>query len=195
MLLTQLKYQLRQGLFLIPLIILPFVLLTKSEVIVFLFLQTRFFRVFEQNDFQLPIFHITGAELSKHLRFYNLSWAIWFNGWFLVAQTIQLIWLKTPLQELMVHFINFNSLLFLSFIVGNTLSNSDMITIKNGLLRLVGSSLIFGTSISLCYALLKGVEMLHITFLVNVIFLLSMVSVWHYHVNLQKRAPYIPYYL
>ncbi|MBW6482525.1 MAG: hypothetical protein K0B10_05645 [Vicingaceae bacterium] len=195
MLKTLLYNQLRQGLFLIPLIIIPLNFFTPNYLIVFLLFQNRFFNVLQQNDFHLPLLHITGAGLNNLLKAYNLSWAIWFNGWFIVAQIINLIGVKISLQELMINAINFNSLLFLSFIVGNTLSNSDMITIKNGLLRLIGASFFFGTSISLCFALLKGVEMLHITFLVNVVFLLSMLSVWHYHVNLQKRVTYIPYYL
>lgn len=190
-----LKYQLRQGLFLIPLIIVPLYFLTHNYIIVFLLLQNRFFNMFQQNDFHLPMLHVTGADLNNLLKTYNLSWTIWFNGWFIVAQTINLIWLKIPFQESMVHFINFNSILFTSFIVGNLLSNSDLITVKNSIFRYLALSFIFSFSISTVYSISLLINYFQQTFWVDTFLLIVIIQAWNYSITKHIRIKHITYYL
>jgi len=190
-----LKYQLRQGLFLIPLIVIPFFIMTNSYVVPLLFLQGKFFRVFKQNDFNFQLLHITGSDLNKLLYSYNLSWTIWFNAWFLIALLINCFWFNRAAQDALVIFVDFNIALFVSFIVGNTISNSDMITLKSSILRTIGSSFIFGISISLSYAILQILQWLNVSILINFILLLGVILAWRYHTKQQKRIKYIPYYL
>jgi len=192
---SYLKIQFRQGLFFIPLIIIPIILFTKNYLFIFFFLQTRFFNCFKQPDFHLLLFNVTGADLNTQLKHYNLSWLVWFNVWFVIAQTINLILYDVNILMAITQLINFNITLFICFIVGNTLSNSDIITIKSGFLRLLGNSFIFNMSISISYTVSQITTLLNITPLVNITFLLGVITVWHYHTLQQTTIKYKHYYL
>ena len=113
--------------------------LTSAYVLVFLLLQRRFFEVFRQKDYQLISFYITGISLQNTFFSYNLSWAIWLNGWHVVTTLIHLFFTTTPAIDLIREWVDFNTLLFISFSIGNLISNSDMITVKSSFWRLIGS--------------------------------------------------------
>lgn len=191
----QLKYQFRQGLFLIPIIVIPLDLLFKTYFLAFFLLQNRFFNVFQQADFHLLQVHISGSKLKYILKQYNLSWAIWFNLWFFVDLAIQIFWFETPFHLYLGELINFNALLFMSFIIGNMLSNSDLITIKNNFLRYLGLSFIFSFSISLVYSACLFINSFHNSFWYSTFLLIVIVQLWHYTTLKQNRIKYINYYL
>jgi len=190
-----LKIQIRKKLFLIPLIIIPFFIATKSYIIIFLLLQGRFFNVFQQADFQVHLYHITGSTLKKMLHSYNLSWGIWFNLWFILSQTIYLFSNSGSFQFIIIELIDFNIILFISFIIGNMLSNSDLITIKIGLLKTMAASFVFGTCISLAFALLKILTLLNTPIFIHLILLMIMVGIWQYYTKQQLQIKFIQYYL
>lgn len=195
MLMLQLKYQFRQGLFLVPLLVIPLVLIAKSNFVFFLLLQGRFFTMFEQDDFHLILFHISGAGLNKVLFSYNLSWSIWFNAWFGLAQIINLIWLNFSVSRIFLELLNFNIILFTSLIVGNTISNSGVTTIKNRMLKLLASSFIFSITIGFVYAMLQGLELLHVTVFVNLFLVVITISFWGYYTRKASYIKNIKHYL
>ena len=195
MIISFLKYQFRQGLFLIPFITIPLVLIMHHYVWVFLFLQGRFFRVIQQNDFNFSLVHITGSDLKLPLKAYNLSWTAWFNVWFFIAKIIDVNWLENSIRMALIEIIDFNALLFVSFIVGNTLTNSDLITLKSSILKWLGASFIFGITISLFYLLLTSITTFSISPFVNILLFLSSIITWRYHLQQQNKINYIRYYL
>lgn len=169
--------------------------LASVYVLVFLLLQRRFFEVFRQKDYQLISFHITGISLQNTFFSYNLSWAIWLNGWYVVTTLIHLFFTTTPTMDLIREWVDFNTLLFISFSIGNLISNSDMITVKSSFWRLIGSSFVFGTSLSMTYLLLNSIKHLEIPIIVNFLFLIAVVFLWKKLLQHENRINYIQYYL
>ena len=195
MIIEFLKIQFRQRIFLIVSIIIPIVFLDLNYFITFLFLQKIFLNTFRNTDFQFTLLNITGAELKEPLKFYNLSWTIWFNLWFIITKIVESFLLDSAIQSICIELLDFNIHLFISFIIGNIISDSDMITVKNSILRFLGMSFIFGVSLSMSYILLRGISILDITPLVNITILLGVISIWHYHVKRQYRIKFIQFYL
>ena len=189
------KYQLRQGLFLIPVIILPVLLFTKSYLFVFFILQTRFYKVFQQNDFPLQLLQVTGTDLGTLLKAYNLSWAVWLNAWLVVSQIINLIFYDTTFLTTVTQQVHFNILLFIGFILGNNISNSDLITVKNSILKFLGMSFLFGTCISITAMVLQISSFLNQSFLISVFLLSGIIYTWNYLIKQQHNIKYISYYL
>ena len=190
-----LSYQLRQGLFLIPLITIPVLLLTNNYLFVFFILQTRFYKIFQQTDFPLQLLNVTGADLGNLLKGYNLSWVVWFNAWFILAQIIHLFVNDLTFIAVLTQQINFNIFLFVGFIVGNCMSNSDLITIRSGFLRLLSASFVFGMSISITYMILQICLFLNQSFLISMLLLAGVIFTWHYLIKQQNRINYLSYYV
>ncbi len=190
-----LKYQFRQGLFFIPIIVIPIYYITNNYVLVFILLQSRFFNSFQQKDFHLPIIHICGAQLKSPFKWYNLSWALWFNLWFIVTLAIQVFWFKSTIQLHLVELINFNSILFMSFIIGNMLSNSDLVTIKSSILRLLALSFIFSFSVSVVYSICFLINSFHNSLWGTTFLFIIIIQSWIYSISKHKHIKYISYYL
>lgn len=192
---TYIKCQFRMGLFFLPVLLIPLILTKINYLILFLFLQKRFYNVFFQEDFQLTLLFITGARLNKILRSFNLSWAIWFNLWFIIAQIIDSLYFKTEFSLLFIKLINFNTILFTSFIIGNIISNSNISIIKNYLIKLLIPSFIFSLGIGFFYLLLRLSAILNITPFANLILLTVAMSTWFYNLKKQNSIKNIHYYL
>jgi hypothetical protein len=162
---------------------------------VFFVLQVRFFKIFEQTDFHLHLAYLTGAPLSKFLFFYNLSWAVWFNAWFLLAQIIHLFVSEVTFITGLTQLINFNILLFVGFIVGNRISNSDLITLKSSILKFLSMSFLFGMSISITYMVLQISSFFNRSNFIPVLLLSVVIYTWHYLIKQHHSIKYISYYL
>lgn len=188
-----LNTQFRNRLFIIPLIFLPLAIYANSYIIVIFFLQNRFTNVFRNSDFHLDLFHITGKGLSRYLQTYNLSWAIWFNLWFIISRMVDVLLIKNEIRTALIDLINFNIVLFISFVIGNLLSNSDMITISRSFVRIIGASFVFSVAVSAVYALLYGITLLNIP-MVNILLLLLSIVGWQYSLRQQVEITYIQYY-
>ncbi len=195
MLTTFLKYQYRNILFLLPLSLVPFMVFLNNYVILLFFFQTKFFNIFKQNDFFVYQLYVSGADLNKVLKSYNLSWAIWFDLWVLLSLTINMFRLDEPINFVFTEFVNFNIVLFVSFVIGNKISNSDFITIKNSCLRFLSASTVFGVAISLCFGILQLLNLYDLSFYVNIILLFITVSIWYFHTNGQTKINYIRYFI
>lgn len=195
MLSTFLKFQFRNILFLLPLSIVPFMVLLNNYVLLIFFFQTKFFNIFKQNDFFIYQLYVSGADLNNVLKSYNLSWAIWFNVYSLLSITINMFRLDETISFIFTEFINFNIVLFLSFIIGNIISNSDFITIKNSFFRFLSASTVFGVGISFCFGILQLINLYNLSFYINIILLFITVTIWYFHTNGQTKINYIRYFL
>ena len=194
MITINLKYQLRQGLFIVPAIVIPLFLATDNVAIIFFLLQARFFKVFQQSDFQTTLIHLSGNKLAQTLYNYNLSWAIWFNSWLIIALLIS-YWVDSTLQNASTMLVDFNILLFISFVIGNTISNSDIILIKQSLVRMLAASFIFGLTVGFSSLILMALTKFNISIFIHLFFLAGVVFFWKHHTRQQKQIKYIHFYL
>lgn len=193
MLKLMLNNQYRKRLFLTPALLLLLGLFTNYYIIAILMLQNRFTNVFRNSDFNLKLYLITGKGLGRYLQIYNLSWVVWFNLWFLASKTVYVFYMNSPIYTALIDLTNFNIILFISFVVGNAISNSDMITISNSFLRSLGSSFVFCAVLSVAYPLLYGITLFKIA-AINILLLLLTLTGWQYSTRKQSKIRYIQYY-
>jgi hypothetical protein len=188
-----LKSQFRKREFFIPFLFIILIFFTDNFIIIFIVLQNRFTGVFENSDFNLKLFHTAGKSLSRYLQIYNLSWATWFNLWFICSKFIDIILLEKKVYFAFMDVINFNIILFFSFIIGNIISNSNIVTISKAIFRFAGSALVFGIIISIIYAIVYAITLYEIA-IINIIVLFTIVLGWNYSIKQQIQINFIDYY-
>jgi len=188
-----LKNQYRARLFLVPALSVFFGFFNNYYIIVFLILQNRFTNLYRNSDFTYKLLHVTGRTLGSYLQSYNLSWVIWFNLWFVIAKIVSVIFGNSTILATMTDLINFNIIMFVSFIVGNTISNSYLITISSLFLRSLGSSFVYSSIIGFVYLLLYLVSLTKMLYL-NLLFFLITISIWRICISKQVRIIHIWHY-
>ena len=152
MFLTLLKYQLRSGFF-ITLIVTFFASLLESyflyniSLIVFLIHQKLFYSIY--SNFFISIIHIriSDIKVSIVLLLHNLSILFWLNLWYLLGKLFASFFFHLSLSANFIYYITFNGCAMVSFIIGNYISNSDVVTYKVRFIQSIVSRSVFTSSL------------------------------------------------
>lgn len=188
-----LKIQFRERFFIIPLLIIPLIIFSDSYIFVLIFMQKNFTNVFNNKDFNLNLMYLTGRKLGDYLLLYNLSWLVWLNQYFILTRLILMLSTSNTFITYLIDFVNFNTLLFIGFTFGNLISNSDMITISNEIVRRIITSLVFIIFISFFFAVLT-INSFFDFFFINAIVLLFSFYIWYTITRRQVSITFIDYY-
>lgn len=188
-----LKIQFRERFFIIPLLFIPIIILSESYIFVLIFMQNIFTNVFCNKDFNLKLLYLTGSELGNYLLVYNLSWFVWLNLYFVLTRLLLIFSTSNIFSIYLIDFVNFNTLLFIGFTIGNLISNSDIITISNDIVRHIITSLVFIIFISFFFAVLT-ISSYFDFFILNATFFLVSFFVWYIITRKQLCITFIDYY-
>ena len=188
-----LKIQFRERFFIIPLLIIPLIIFSDSYIFVLIFMQKNFTNVFNNKDFNLNLMYLTVRKLGDYLLLYNLSWLVWLNQYFILTRLILMLSTSNTFITYLIDFVNFNTLLFIGFTFGNLISNSDMITISNEIVRRIITSLVFIIFISFFFAVLT-INSFFDFFFINAIVLLFSFYIWYTITRRQVSITFIDYY-
>lgn len=156
-------------------------------------MQKNFTNVFNNKDFNLNLMYLTGRKLGDYLLLYNLSWLVWLNQYFILTRLILMLSTSNTFITYLIDFVNFNTLLFIGFTFGNLISNSDMITISNEIVRRIITSLVFIIFISFFFAVLT-INSFFDFFFINAIVLLFSFYIWYTITRRQVSITFIDYY-
>jgi len=152
MLLLLLKYQFRSGFF-ITLIVTFFASLLESyflyniSLIVFLFNQKLFFSIYSNLFISIIHIRISDIKVSKVLLLHNLSILFWLNLWYLLGKLFASFFFHLTLSTDFIYYITFNCCAVFSFIIGNYISNSDVVTYKVRFMQSFASRSVFTSSL------------------------------------------------
>jgi len=198
MLMLTLKYYYRTGLFLAPILILPIVMINiwkniDISVLAPILLQQYFYRMNENNYIGKTLVRITNFKISRLYKLLNISFLFWLNVWYIVGLVIIEFLQPLPFIDTFTKYVSFNSLIFFSFIIGNIIDNSDLLSIKNKIIQLILSSFIFTTAIIFYIVLIKAISFFPFSLLFTVIILLLVIIVWYKIVNTYTTYKFFKY--
>ena len=198
MLMLTLKYYYRTGLFLAPILILPIVMINiwkniDISVLAPILLQQYFYRMNENNYIGKTLVRITNFKISRLYKLLNISFLFWLNVWYIVGLVIMEFLQPLPFIDTFTKYVSFNSLIFFSFIIGNIIDNSDLLSIKNKIIQLILSSFIFTTAIIFYIVLIKAISFFFFSLLFTVIILLLVIIVWYKIVNTYTTYKFFKY--
>ncbi|GEM_PF-3522999 len=198
MLMLTLKYYYRTGLFLAPILILPIVMINiwkniDISVLAPILLQQYFYRMNENNYIGKTLVRITNFKISRLYKLLNISFLFWLNVWYIVGLVIMEFLQPLPFIDTFTKYVSFNSLIFFSFIIGNIIDNSDLLSIKNKIIQLILSSFIFTTAIIFYIVLIKAISFFPFSLLFTVIILLLVIIVWYKIVNTYTTYKFFKY--
>jgi len=198
MLMLTLKYYYRTGLFLAPILILPIVMINiwkniDISVLATILLQQYFYRMNENNYIGKTLVRITNFKISRLYKLLNISFLFWLNVWYIVGLVIMEFLQPLPFIDTFTKYVSFNSLIFFSFIIGNIIDNSDLLSIKNKIIQLILSSFIFTTAIIFYIVLIKAISFFPFSLLITVIILLLVIIVWYKIVNTYTTYKFFKY--
>lgn len=198
MLMLTLKYYYRTGLFLAPILILPIVMINiwkniDISVLATILLQQYFYRMNENNYIGKTLVRITNFKISRLYKLLNISFLFWLNVWYIVGLVIMEFLQPLPFIDTFTKYVSFNSLIFFSFIIGNIIDNSDLLSIKNKIIQLILSSFIFTTAIIFYIVLIKAISFFPFSLLFTVIILLLVIIVWYKIVNTYTTYKFFKY--
>jgi len=198
MLMLTLKYYYRTGLFLAPILILPIVMINiwkniDISVLAPILLQQYFYRMNENNYIGKTLVRITNFKISRLYKLLNISFLFWLNVWYIVGLVIMEFLQPLPFIDTFTKYVSFNSLIFFSFIIGNIIDNSDLLSIKNKIIQLILSSFIFTTAIIFYIVLIKAISFFPFSLLITVIILLLVIIVWYKIVNTYTTYKFFKY--
>ncbi len=193
-----LKYYYRTGLFLAPILILPIVMINiwkniDISVLAPILLQQYFYRMNENNYIGKTLVRITNFKISRLYKLLNISFLFWLNVWYIVGLVIMEFLQPLPFIDTFTKYVSFNSLIFFSFIIGNIIDNSDLLSIKNKIIQLILSSFIFTTAIIFYIVLIKAISFFPFSLLFTVIILLLVIIVWYKIVNTYTTYKFFKY--
>lgn len=198
MLLTILKYQLRSGFF-FTLVFTFFVSLAEAyflksiSPLVFIFHQKLFYSIYSNLFISIIHILISDIHVSRVLLLQNLSILFWLNFWYLLGKLIAPFFLGLSLSTDFFYFLTFNACAMVSFIIGNYISNSDVVTYKNRLIRSIISGAIYSFIISFfaLTAVLLSASHNKITYMA--ILLLFIVVFWYWCLRSYENLTYFKF--
>ncbi len=156
-------------------------------------LQQYFYRMNENNYIGKTLVRITNFKISRLYKLLNISFLFWLNVWYIVGLVIMEFLQPLPFIDTFTKYVSFNSLIFFSFIIGNIIDNSDLLSIKNKIIQLILSSFIFTTAIIFYIVLIKAISFFPFSLLFTVIILLLVIIVWYKIVNTYTTYKFFKY--
>lgn len=131
------KYELRKGVLFSPLLIayifaLVIFLADKNTALIVPFLlQTDYYKPNGRNIIGIRLVRITDFNLSKLLLLTNTSFLLWLFLGYVLGRVSSLIFSTHTAMQETLWLLEFFQVNLMAFIVGNTIANSDLFTIKN----------------------------------------------------------------
>ena len=180
-----LKLHLRKGFILIPALFIIQILLesfikTDSSFIILLLFQTYFYRVLQTNPTPIKLLYVTNFKVGKFLIYTNILYALWFIIWFIVGKIPVYYIFDSNLQHITIQIIDFITLLFAFFTIGNKLNFSDLYSISNKLKQYFAISVAFSIFVTFPKALLVILNIMNCSVLTHVIICLSSIILWYF---------------
>ncbi len=199
MLLKFLKYQFKSRAYLAQIIFVIFTIYhfismpTDMSRIGIFFLQGIFYDVIRRSNINLQLVWTSRFPLRKLLWLHNVGYFIWFNLWFLLAETILVVFAHEPMAESFRSIFRFEILLVMATVVGNVISNSDYVTIKSKFWQYSAAATVF----TLCYLITSmGVRIVwHLwhSYLLLIIATAGLVLLWNYQLKTVTHFHFFKY--
>jgi len=197
-----LKIHIRTTYILIPFIFLifsPIEIIFKTKyslwmVLGFMALQKSFINPLQHLPLNLTILRIYNFKIGKFLAYHNSGLLLWINLWYLTIEIPFIFLGYSSDKNLVFNIFSVNIVSITSFIIGNELYMSDLLTIKNNFVRLLMFSFIF--QLSMVFAFIVLVVMHYITINQNLIlFFITaiIISIYFIRTNSFEHHKYFKY--
>jgi hypothetical protein len=160
-----------------------------------LFFQFLFYQNIEKSSINSTLLQITGIRLSKYLLRSNIVQIAFWNLWYLIGLTIVLCIKNYEIKIVFTGLIEFNTLLFTAYLVGNKLNLSDLYSFKNRIWYYISTGFIFSVSTSLVYGCLFLLDSVTENVWIYILILLTSILCWFLYTSSVKRIYNFKYWI
>ena len=176
-----LKYQFRKGVFLLPLLMVIMGYVESMEFLFLFIIYTKFCNIFKQPDFHFKLIYMNGSIFKSLLKAYNISWIVWLNLWYLALVILRIIFLQVSLKAGFIDLLAFNAILIPIILVGNFLSNSDLVTIRNRAIRYLATIFFYGIVLSASSLVILSIKQFYPFF--NLLIIIIALLMWQSYIK------------
>ncbi len=198
MFLLLLKYYLRSSYFIVSilyLIIIGFEIIIKVNLVIVptIFLQRQFLKKIDNYEINFYLLRITNCDIGYFIKLNNLILLLFANVFYLLGKVLMYLITEYSIGLLLNDFLILNILLFVSFIIGNISSNSDIVQLKSKFWQNIANSFLFQISIIGSYSICIILTLLEYNCLYLLLVLLLLILIWQKHLKALKTINYFKY--
>lgn len=181
MIATIFRCEFRSGRVLKPIPILMFLYFHWDVFYLLYFYYASFCCAFQQKSCPTILLYNSVYPIYKYLFSINLIQFICYQFYIAVFLLVQYYFFSEQLQIAIEQVYQTELLLIWAFILGNALSNTDLVSIKNALFRTWSFATVFGIGLYTIDVLLKYLEV------DKIFFVLVSILVWYISTRLQRK--------
>jgi hypothetical protein len=162
-----------------------------DTVLIILFMSPFFINTFKLTPYSFVLFKLTGMKPASHFFMANLSMAIWINLFYVAGHLFFTKVIPLYSSILSDDLLKVNIFSFIGFAAGNKTGVSDLLTVKNTVMRSLAMTALFSGCIALSYGLFIPVSYFYRSLLTDCIIFSITLLIWIFSVTKYK---YIPQY-
>lgn len=159
-----------------------------DTILIVLFLSPFFIFTFRIMPYTFVLFRLTGMKLSSHFLMANLSMAIWINLFYVAGYLFFTKAIPLYSSILSADLLKINIFSLIGFVAGNKIGVSDLLTLKNTIIRSFAMTALFSGCIALFYGLFVLVSYFYPSLLTACIAFAIALLIWIFSIaNINAR--------
>ncbi len=195
-----LKHQLRNGeaYFMVIFMISCLLEITFQFNLVFLpfiILYPYFVKDFSKSLIEINLLRITNCNLGRYIKSNNITTIIWSNLFVIAGVICKFIIGDAVLYDELMYLFIISILLFTSIIIGNIITNSDIVTIRSSFWKHTLSILVYQSTVGFMYLMSNLALIIPYSVWLLSSMLIILIIIWWYNLKSYKTIIYYKYLL